>query len=66
VTSGLRMVWAAAFDRKLAEGVDTEHAVRHARGVVDQLLEVDRRKLDHAARAMLDDMLGTGADRVPR
>lgn len=66
MTSGERMLFAAAFVAAEAEGLKPTEAVRSAVGAVDRLRDVRSEphlweELDGDERAMLDDMLG-----VPR
>ena len=64
LTSGERAVWAHVFvmwwDRGPGHG---EIAAREASTAVHVMRSLDRSKLDEDQRAMLDDMLSTGADR---
>ncbi len=68
------MVWAVAYDRALRMFMLTDHehaltaAAREAAAVVTSLRETKREAagdidIDDETRAMLDDMLSTGADR---
>lgn len=73
MTSGERMVWAAEFVRALAADAPRDQAAFQASGAVWELEELGRtllgrkpRPVDMAPadhRAMVADMLGTGADR---
>lgn len=67
MTSGERMVFAAAFVKAEDDGLKPVEAVRCAAGAVDRLRDVRSEselweELDGDERAMLEDMLGTGAD----
>lgn len=61
MTRGQQAVWAAVYARHLAAGLGPVPAAYHAVKAVQSLQEIDRRKLDDDARAMLEDILG-----VPR
>lgn len=64
MTSGERMVWAAEFVRRLANDERVGAAAFGARCAVDCVRRAaDSTILDDDTRAMLDDMLSTGADR---
>lgn len=62
LSHGERVLFAVAFDRAVIAGVDAKHAAVDARSAVETLRKAgDHPHIDHATRAMLDDMLG-----VPR
>jgi hypothetical protein len=63
MTSGERMVWAAAFVERRKTS-DATAAVSWAEWTVGEMRRANRDTLPDSAVAMLDDMLGTGAERV--
>lgn len=65
MTSGQRMVWANAYALARFDAYDPTRAARTAGALVRELADIDRSKLDEEALAMLDDVLGDGADRKP-
>lgn len=64
MTSGERMVWAAAFVERRKTS-DATAAVSWAEWTVGEMRRANRDTLPDSALEMLDDMLGTGADRKP-
>lgn len=64
MTSGERAVWAAEFVRARGMGCAVSRAVECASDAVYSLQKVQASpKIEADARAMLADMLSTGADR---
>lgn len=64
MTSGERMVWAAAFERGIFEQMSPKHAAVNARAVVERIRSAaDHPNIDEGTRAMLADILSSGADR---
>ncbi len=66
MTSGERAIWAAAFERALADGRDFERAAEVAAGrvrIVREMSSPNAGGLSDRARSMLVDMTSTGADR---
>lgn len=63
MTSGERMVWAAAFAQALDAGNRPDAAAAIAAASVEMLGRADVADLKDSARAMVRDMLSTGGDR---
>lgn len=63
LTSGERAVYAAEFVRALEEESDPRRAFMRARVAVEHLRAGRDERIDDRDRAMLEDMLSTGADR---
>lgn len=65
MTSGERMIWAAEFVRARAAGFGSAEAVGFACTAIHALKVVMERdpEISSEDRAMVDDMLGNGADR---
>lgn len=63
MTTGERMVWAAEFVRARGMGCRVSRAVEMASEAVYSMSQETAEPKDADARAMLADMLSTGADR---